>query len=86
MTLKLYSVGQQCLHSVWSSFNGNTRYFIKKKLIMRIFRLPICSSVRGISCFIVQTTRRTTIKLHLGSKLKFELNLILFGTGHVKPK
>jgi len=40
--------------------------------------------------FIVQTTRRTTTKLRLGSKLKFELNLILFGTGqynlYVKPK
>ena len=48
---------------------------------MRILHLPICSSVRWISCFIVQTTRQTTMKLHSGSKLQFELNLILFGTG-----
>ena len=57
---------------------------------MRTLHLPVCSSVRWISCFIAQTTRRTTMKFHLGSKLKFELNLILFGTGqynlYVKPK
>jgi hypothetical protein len=56
---------------------------------MRTLHLPICSSVRWISCFIVQTTRRTTMKFHLGSKLKFELNLILFGSSqynlYVKP-
>jgi len=48
---------------------------------MRTLHLPTCSSVLSISCFIVQTTPRTTMKLYLGSKLKFGLNLILFGTG-----
>jgi hypothetical protein len=48
---------------------------------MRTLHLPTCSIVRWISCFIVQTARRTAMKLHLGSKLKFVLNLILFGTG-----
>jgi len=61
MTLKVCSVGQQCLLSVWRSFSDSARNFIKKKLIMKKLHLPICSSVHWISCFIVQTTRRTTM-------------------------
>jgi hypothetical protein len=47
---------------------------------MRTLHLSICSSVRLISCFSVKTTRQTTMKFQVGSKLKFWLNFILFGT------
>lgn len=56
---------------------------------MRAMHLPICPSVRWIAYFTVKATLWTTLKLHLGYKLKFELKLILFGTGqynwYVKP-